>query len=210
MTSKIESIKAREILDSRGNPTVEVELITNFGKFSASVPSGASKGRDEAVALNTKKAINNVNKIIAPKLKGKDVTRQREIDNLMIKLDGTKNKSKLGGNALVGVSLAVCRAGAKANNLPLWKWISKIARTQPLLPTPCILFIEGGLHSKGDLGFQEFMAYFPARSFKEKFKIASDIYKKLGQALKKDTEKEQPDWAWKGLLLRQLTKLRKF
>jgi len=185
MTSKIESIKAREILDSRGNPTVEVELITNFGKFSASVPSGASKGRDEAVALNTKKAINNVNKIIAPKLKGKDVTRQREIDNLMIKLDGTKNKSKLGGNALVGVSLAVCRAGAKANNLPLWKWISKIARTQPLLPTPCILFIEGGLHSKGDLGFQEFMAYFPARSFKEKFKIASNIYKKLGQALKK-------------------------
>jgi len=183
--SKIYSIKAREILDSWGNPTIEVELTTELGKFLAGVPSGASKGKYEAVALSPKKAINNINKIIAPKLKGKNVSRQKEIDNLMQKLDGTKNKSKLGANAIVGVSLAVCRAGAKTNNLPLWKWISKIARTKPALPVPCVLFIEGGLHGKRDLTFQEFMAYFPAESFKEKFKTASNIYKKLGQVFKK-------------------------
>ncbi len=199
--SKIRNIKARKILESRGKPTVEVELTTNLGKFLASVPSGASKGKYEAVALPLKQAINNVNKIIAPKLKGKDVTQQIKIDELMRKLDGTKNKSKLGANAILGVSLAACRAGARANNLPLWKWISKIAGTKPLLPAPCILFIEGGLHSKGDfdtratvkggeeasasLTFQEFMAYFPARSFKEKFKTAGNVYKKLGQVLKK-------------------------
>jgi enolase len=162
-----------------------VKLATEFGKFLAGVPSGASKGKYEAVALNPKKAIDNINKIIAPKLRGKDATHQKEIDDLMRKLDGTENKSKLGANAIVGISLAVCRAGAKANNLPLWKWISKIAKTKPSLPVPCLLFVEGGLHGKGDLTLQEFMAYLPAKSFKEKFKKASSVYKKLGQILKK-------------------------
>lgn len=183
--SKIKIVKAREILDSKGNPTIEVELVTELGKFLAGVPSGASKGEYEAVALDPKKAINNINKIIAPKLEGRNVSRQKEIDNLMQKLDGTKNKSRLGANAIVGISLAVCRAGAKANNMPLWKWISKIARTKPSLPTSCVLFVEGGLHGKGDLVFQEFMAYFSAESFKENFKKASSIYKKLGHTLKK-------------------------
>ena len=183
--AKIKKISARKILDSKGNPTIEVELVTELGKFLAGVPSGASKGKYEAVALNPEKAINNINKIIAPKLKGKSVSQQKEIDNLMRKLDGTKNKSKLGANAIVGVSLATCRAGAKTNNLPLWKWISKIARTEPLLPVPCVLIIEGGLHGKRNLTFQEFMAYFPAESFKEDFKKASSVYKKIGQVLEK-------------------------
>ena len=181
----IDSIKARKISDSKGSPTIQVELATELGKFLVGVPSGASKGKYEAVALNPKKAINNINEIIAPKLKGKNVSRQKEIDNLMLKLDGTKNKSKLGANAIVGVSLAVCRAGAKANSLPLWKWISKIAKTKPSLPVPCVLFVEGGLHGKRDLTFQEFMAYFPAKSFKGKFKKAGNIYKKLNQVFKK-------------------------
>ena len=141
--SKIKSIKAREILDSRGNPTIEVYLTTDLGKFLASVPSGASKGKYEAVELRdggkryqgkgVLKAVKNVNRVIAPKLKGKDVVKQKEIDNLMIKLDGTKNKSKLGANAITGTSMAVCRAGATAKKIPLWKYNAQIANKKNLL-----------------------------------------------------------------------------
>jgi len=122
--SKIKSIKAREILDSRGNPTVEVGLVTNQGVFCASVPSGASKGKYEAVELRdggkryhgmgVLKAVKNINEIIGPKLKGKDVTCQKEIDRFLLELDGTENKSNLGANAILGVSMAVCRAGTAA------------------------------------------------------------------------------------------------
>ncbi len=112
--SKIKSIIAREIADSRGNPTVEVELETDKGSFIASCPAGASTGENEAVVVEVQKAIENVNNIIAPKLKGKDVTEQQDIDRTMIELDGTENKSKLGANAILPVSMAVCRAGADA------------------------------------------------------------------------------------------------
>ena len=131
--SKIKEIIAREIKDSRGNPTVEVELETEKGSFVASVASGASTGENEALELRdadgkgVSKAIENVNKIIAPKLKGKDVLNQKEIDELMIELDGTENKSKLGANAILAVSMAVCRAGAGSKKLSLYKYIAELS-----------------------------------------------------------------------------------
>jgi len=135
-SAKIKKIKAREILDSRGNPTVEVELETDFGNFFASVPSGASRGKYEAAELRdggkryfgkgVKKAIKNIEEIISKKLKGFDVTKQKEIDEALIELDGTENKSKLGANAICPVSLAVCKAGAKAKNLPLYRYIRSL------------------------------------------------------------------------------------
>jgi len=188
--SKITSIKAREILDSRGNWTVEVDLTTDLGLFRASVPSGVSKGKWEAVEKKAKIAVNNVNKIIGPKLKGKDVTCQKEIDNLMIKLDGTKNKSKLGANAILAVSMAVCRAGAAAKNIPLWKWISRIAGTKLILPNPCILYLEGGFHSKEGLDVQEFMGFVKEKSFKEKLRVGTKIYHALREILTKKYRKK--------------------
>ncbi|MBU0476934.1 phosphopyruvate hydratase [Patescibacteria group bacterium] len=193
--SQIKSIKAREILNSRGNPTIEVDLTTELGVFRASVPSGASKGKYEAVELRdgdkryqgmgVLKAVKNVNEIIGPKIKGKDPAKQKEIDELMITLDGTGNKSKLGANAILGVSLAVCRAGAAAKNLALWKWISKIASAKPVLPVPCVLLLEGGLHGKGDLDIQEFMVVIKANSFKERIRIGTEIYHILEEILSK-------------------------
>jgi len=220
--SKIKNVKAREILDSRGNPTVEVELETDGGSFLASVPSGTSKGKYEALELRdggkryhgmgVLKAVRNVNNVIGPKLKGKDVTKQKEIDEFLIKLDGTENKSKLGANAICGVSTAVCRAGAAAKKMPLWKWISKIAGTKPSLPAPSILLIEGGLHgpspacsgakvkkrtqlssSRGRLDVQEFMAVSQAKSFREEFRMGTEIYHILGEILAKKYEKKAAD-----------------
>jgi len=183
--SKIKSVKAKEILDSRRKPTLKVELQTSLGKFLALVPSGTSKGKYEAAELASKIAIKNVNKIIGPKLRGKDPIQQKEIDQFLIKIDGTKNKHHLGANAILGVSIAVCRAGAKAKNLPLWQWISKIARIKPSLPTPCLLFIEGGLHGKGNLDIQEFMVFIEENSFKEKFKGARKNFQNLRKILTK-------------------------
>lgn len=199
--SKIKSIKAREILDSRGNPTVEVDLTTDLGIFQSSVPSGVSTGKYEAVELRdggkryqgkgVLKAVRNVNKIIAPKLKGKDPTRQKEIDNLMKKLDGTKNKSRLGANAILAVSMAVCRAAAQAQNLPLWKYISQISGTKkPVLPRISVLMIEGGAHAGNELDFQEFMIVPPTRPkggyppFSKSLQIATEIYHELKKLIK--------------------------
>jgi len=194
-TSKIKSIQAREILDSRGNPTVEVDLITDRGCFRDSVPSGASKGKYEAVELRdrekryqgkgVRKAIKNVNEIITPKLKGKNVLLQKEIDNLMIKLDGTENKSRLGANAILGVSMAVCRAGAAAKNIPLWKYISQIAVIKkPTLPTPSVLLIEGGAHAGNELDFQEFMIVPQYKKFSKNLQTATEIYQELKKIIK--------------------------
>ncbi len=191
---KIKLIKAREILDSRGIPTVEVDLMTIDGLFRASVPSGSSTGKYEAFelrdvkkkryhGLGVEQAVKNVNQLIAPKVKGMNVIEQGKIDGLMIRLDGTENKSKLGANAILGVSMAVCRAGAAAKKMPLWKWISKLSGTKPKLPVPCILFIEGGLHGRGDLDIQEFMAVSQAKSFKENLRIGVEIYYNLKKIL---------------------------
>jgi len=190
---KIQNIKAREILDSKGNPTIEVDLVTKDGLFRSAVPSGSSTGKYEAHelrdgkkrynGLGVQKAIQNINKILAPKLKGMLVTEQEKIDNLMIKIDGTKNKSKLGANAILGVSLSVCRAGAAAKKMPLWRWISKLSRTKPKMPVSLVLFIEGGLHGGGNLDVQEFMAFPESKSFKERLRMSTEIYYALRDIL---------------------------
>ncbi len=185
---KIKSLKAREILNSKRDSTIKIDLTTNSGVFRASVPSGVSKGKYEAVELRdkdggVKTAVNNVNRIIAPKLIGKNPTEQKEIDDFLIKLDGTKNKSKLGANAILAVSIASLRAGAAAKNFPLWKWISQLSKKQPKLPIPCLLTMEGGLHGRGDLDVQEFMVVNFATSFKERLKISTEIFHVLGGIL---------------------------
>ncbi len=193
--SKIKKIKAREILDSKGEPTVEAEVETEQGVFRAQVPSGVSRGKYEAIELRdggkrflgkgVLKAVANIEKILAPKLKGEDATEQKEIDELLIELDGTENKSKLGANAILGVSMACLRAGAAAKNLPLWKWLSKIAKRTPALPVPGILFMEGGLHGRGDLDVQEFIVVSQEDSFSEQLRMGTEIYHTLGLILNK-------------------------
>ncbi len=191
----IKSIKAREILDSRGYPTIEVELTTEVGVFLASVPSGTSTGKYEAkelrdggekyLGMGVTKAIDNIEKIIAPKLIGKNPQEQEEIDNLMIKLDGTPDKSKLGANAILGVSIAVLKAGAAAENVPLWQWISQVAKTKPVLPFPCLLYIEGGVHGRGDVDTQEFMVVLENGSFKEQLRLGTETYHTLREIINK-------------------------
>jgi len=206
--AKIKKIKAREILDSRGNPTVEVDLIADAGVFRASAPAGVSKGRHEAVELRdggkryegrgVLKAVKNVNEIIAPNLIGKDPTKQKEIDALMIELDGRKNKSKLGANAILPVSIAVCRAGAKAENLPLYRHLQGIYQSCASVNnltvkeqleglSPVLLMIEGGLHAGNDLDIQEFMIVPESeQAFSEKLRMGTEIYHILGSLLKKE------------------------
>eukprot|EP00761_Pharyngomonas_kirbyi_P011501 gb/GECH01011526.1/.p1 GENE.gb/GECH01011526.1/~~gb/GECH01011526.1/.p1 ORF type:complete len:435 (+),score=129.51 gb/GECH01011526.1/:1-1305(+) len=192
----IQSIKGREILDSRGNPTVEVDLKTDKGLFRAAVPSGASTGVYEALELRDQDksrflgkgvthAISNVNNIIAPELVGKDETKQEELDNLMLKLDGTKNKSKLGANAILGVSLAICKAGAGAKEVPLYQHIADIAGTKILLPVPSFNVVNGGSHAGNGLAMQEFMILpVGAKSFKEALRMGSETYQNLKSVVK--------------------------
>ena len=176
--SKIKSVYAREVLDSRGNPTVEVEVTTECGAFaSAIVPSGASTGVHEAVelrdgdknrylGLGTEKAVKNVNEIIAKELIGKEVTNQREIDETMIALDGTPNKGKLGANAILGVSLAIAKCAATSLDLPLYRYIG--GANAYVLPTPMMNIINGGAHADNNVDFQEFMIMpVSAPTFKE-------------------------------------------
>ncbi|MGB2762188.1 MAG: phosphopyruvate hydratase [Minisyncoccales bacterium] len=209
-THTIKSIKAREILDSRGVPTIEVELITDIGSFFASVPSGTSTGKDEAKELrdggkryNGKgvlKAVENVEKVIRPELKGKDVVRQKEIDEMMIELDKTKDKSRLGANAILGVSLAVCRAGAAAKEIPLYQYIAQLTemRYPLILPRPCFLMIEGGAHAGNDLDFQEFMIQPHEHSFSENLEIGTKIYHCLKEILEKEQGKSSTNVGMEG------------
>jgi enolase len=197
--SKIKNIKAREILNSRGEPAIEAEIETNDGNFFASVPSGASKGKYEARELRDKdkryqgkgvlKAINNIEKIIAPKLKGKNPCEQKKIDEIMRELDGTNNKSKLGANAILAVSIAVCRAGAGAQNIALSRhiaYLSKLKQTKQY-PLPCLLMIEGGLHAGNNLDFQEFMLIpaYAKNSFSKNLEMQTEIYHELGKIIEK-------------------------
>ncbi len=199
----IKNIKAKIIKDSRGNPTVEVMLKTDVADFVASVPAGASRGKNEAVALPAEKAVENINKIIAPKIISKEEYLQKELDNLMIEIDGTENKSKLGANAILAVSMAICRAGAKANGLPLYRYISALSGVRPLagcdgecshcshrlqencvLPHPCFNIVNGGAHAKNDLQIQEFMIIPQEEFFSKNLKIGEIVYKKLKTILK--------------------------
>lgn len=192
------SIKARQIFDSRGNPTVEVDLVTDLGLFRAAVPSGASTGIHEALELRDNEkahyhgkgvlqAVDHINKTIGPELmkSGLCVTEQTKIDDFMNKLDGTENKSKFGANAILGVSLAVCKAGAAKKGIPLYKHIAELAgNTNIILPCPAFNVINGGSHAGNKLAMQEFMI-FPtgATSFTEAMKIGSEVYHHLKKVI---------------------------
>lgn len=193
----IKAVHARQIFDSRGNPTVEVDLTTENGVFRAAVPSGASTGIYEALELRdnvkteylgkgVKKAVANINDIIAPAVVGKDTTKQAELDKLMIDLDGTDNKGKLGANAILGVSLAACRAGAAAKGVPLYKHIADLAgNTHLVMPVPAFNVINGGSHAGNKLAMQEFMLLpIGASSFSEAMKMGSETYHQLKGLIK--------------------------
>ncbi len=180
----IKSIKARTILDSRKRPTVEVELRTEKGRFLASCPSGASTGKNEAKIAGPKKAVNNV-RIIEKKLAGQDETKQEKIDNILI-----ENKN-LGANAILPVSIACCRAGAKAVNLQLYKYISKLykspaAKGGRALPRPCFNIINGGAHAKNNLEIQEFMMVPNYSSFARNLEVGKKVFNNLKKLLQKD------------------------
>ena len=191
----IEYIEAREILDSRGNPTVEVEALLDDGSFAvAAVPSGASTGAFEAAELRdgdegyyggkgVQKAVDNVNEIIYKEVVGWDATDQRGLDDVMIALDGTPNKSKLGANAILGVSLAVARAAAESAELPLYKYIG--GPTVNLLPVPMMNILNGGAHADSNVDIQEFMiAPIGAESFAEALRMGAEVYHALKSVLK--------------------------
>lgn len=198
--NKIKSIKARQIYDSRGNPTVEVDLYTEDGNlFRAAVPSGASTGIHEALELRDKekanwhgkgvlKAVGHVNDTLAPAVIGKnfDVVKQTEIDQFMLQLDGTENKSKFGANAILGISLAVCKAGAQARKVPLYKHIADLAGNKELvLPVPAFNVINGGSHAGNALAMQEFMILpTGAKTFTEAMKMGSEVYHHLRNVIK--------------------------
>ena len=191
--ANIKKILARQIFDSRGNPTIEVDVITddnNLGR--ASVPSGASTGENEAVELRdggdsymgkgVLMAVNNVNTVIAEQLVGKSVFDQQNIDNAMIELDGTDNKCILGANAILGVSLAVSKAAAKCKGLPLYKYIG--GDSAVTLPVPMMNIINGGSHSDAPIAFQEFMIVpVSAKSFTNAMKVGSEIFHNLKKNL---------------------------
>ncbi len=196
---KIVKIKAREMLDSRGNPTVEVDVILEDGILGrAAVPSGASTGEHEALELRdgdekrylgkgVLKAIKNVNEVITPKLIGKDVTKQEEIDRLMIDLDGTENKGRLGANAILGVSLAVAKAGALSLKMPLYQYIRKNYRlpiTNYQLPVPMMNVINGGKHADNNVDLQEFMIVPLGKSFRESLRMGAEVFHNLKEVLK--------------------------
>jgi enolase len=196
---KIVSIKAREVLDSRGNPTVEVDLTTKGGLFRAMVPSGASTGVHEALELRdgdksrflgrgVVKAVGNVNMIIAPNVVGLDCTQQREIDNLMISLDGTDKKEKLGANAILSVSMAVCKAGASSRKMPLYAYIAEFSgRKGVTLPTPQLNVINGGKHAGSENDIQENMLMpVGAKSFSQGLRMSAECYQTLMKILKKE------------------------
>jgi len=192
----IAKANARQIFDSRGNPTVEVDLYTDKGVFRAAVPSGASTGIYEAVELRdgvksdymgkgVSKAVSNVNDIISPALVGKDPANQKEIDDIMLALDGTDNKAKLGANAILAVSMAVCKAGSAQKMVPLYQHVADLAGNKTLsLPLPAFNIINGGTHAGNKLAMQEFMILpVGAKSFREAMKMGCEVYHNLKKVI---------------------------
>jgi enolase len=192
--SRIESIRGREVMDSRGNPTVEVDVTLVDGAFGrAAVPSGASTGEFEAVELRdgddryggkgVTQAVANVNDEIAPALVGRDATRQRDVDALLLDLDGTDDKSRLGANAMLGVSLAVAKAAADSSGLPLYAYLGGPAAH--LLPVPMMNILNGGAHADSNVDVQEFMvAPVGAATFSEALRTGAEVYQSLKAVLK--------------------------
>jgi enolase len=192
--AKIEKTAAREILDSRGNPTVEVDITLDDGTIGrAAVPSGASTGRHEACELRdgdpkryfgkgVTKALNNVTEIIGPKIKGLDPSEQENIDKLMIELDGTENKSNLGANAILGVSIAVARAAASTLNKPLYSYIGN--NDEYIIPVPMMNIINGGEHADNNLDIQEFMIMpVGTDNFKDALRMGAEVFHSLKKIL---------------------------
>ena len=195
MFCEIVEVKAREILDSRGNPTVEVDVLLSDGAFGrAAVPSGASTGAHEAVELRdgdksrylgkgTLTAVKNVNEIIAPVVCGMDPFQQEAVDKAMIDLDGTENKSKLGANAILGVSMAVAKAAAASSGLPLYRYLG--GNNANILPVPMMNIINGGSHADNSVDFQEFMIQpFGAPNFREALRMGAEVFHALKKVLK--------------------------
>ena len=195
LNSAIEKIHAREILDSRGNPTVEVDIILQNGIMGrAAVPSGASTGDHEAIELRDKipnrylgrgvqNALNHINTSIADALRGMDVTKQGEIDQLMIDLDGTENKSNLGANAILGVSMAAAHTGAIVTGRPLYHYLG--GDSAKILPVPMMNILNGGTHADNTVDIQEFMVFpFGARTFSEALRMGTEIFHHLKSVLK--------------------------
>ena len=191
----IETVHAREILDSRGNPTLEVEILLEDGTIArAAVPSGASTGAFEAVELRdgdkgrydgkgVEKAVDNVNDIIAPEVIGFEASDQRGLDRLMIDLDGTPNKGKLGANAILGVSLAAAKASAKSAGLELFQYIG--GPNAHVLPVPMMNIMNGGAHADSDVDIQEFMiAPIGAPTFREALRWGAEVYHSLKKVVK--------------------------
>jgi len=194
--SSVTAVAGREVIDSRGNPTVEVDITTTDGMFRASVPSGASTGIYEAVELRDGgsrylgkgclKAVGNVNDVLGPKIIGQDPSKQTELDQLMLDLDGTPNKGNLGANAILGVSLALAKAGAAAKGVPLYQHFADLAgNTQLTLPVPSFNVINGGSHAGNKLAFQEFMILpTGADTFSESMAIGCEVYHHLKDVIK--------------------------
>lgn len=191
---EIIDIKAREVLDSRGNPTIETEIITGGGYGSAIVPSGASTGKHEALELRDKNdryggkgvlnAVRNVNETITPLLIGMDIRKQREIDRVMIEEDGTENKNNFGANAILSVSLAAARCAADTINIPLYQYIGGL--NTYVLPVPMMNVINGGEHAGNELDFQEFMIMpVGANSFSEALRICAEVYHHMKKIIAK-------------------------
>ena len=192
----ISSITARQILDSRGNPTVEADVVLRDGTLGrAAVPSGASTGAGEALELrdgdngwggkSVYQAVRNVNEIIAPALAGKDTSDQTALDSIMLALDGTDNKSKLGANAILSVSLAAAKAAATAKKQPLWRYIANITGKSPSLPLPMMNVMNGGAHAAFATDIQEFMIICKgAKTFEETLKMGTEIFHALAKILK--------------------------
>src|SRR3989344_675850 len=191
--SIIKTISAKEIKDSRDKPTIEVTVETDDGLFSASVPSGKSTGKDEALELRDEdgkgvsKAIEHVNTVLNTALQGKDCREQRALDELMIELDGTENKSKLGANTILGVSMALTRAGSFAKKIPLYAYIAELSGYElksSSLPYPMFNIINGGAHAENELAIQEFMVVPQKDSFAENVTLGSKIFQNLTELVK--------------------------
>ena len=197
--AKIVKIIGREIIDSRGNPTVEVDVKLDDGTLGrAAVPSGASTGEREALELRdgdknryggkgVLKAVNNINTIIAPKIAGMDITKQQEIDDIMIKLDGTDFKSNLGANAILGVSLACAKAGANSKKMPVYEYVREVYNIKSdkyVLPVPLMNIINGGEHADNNVDLQEFMiAPVSAPNFREALRMGCEVFHSLKKVL---------------------------
>ena len=219
MYSRITRLKAREILDSRGNPTVEVDVYSKSKRGREEVPSGASTGIHEALELRDKtkrylgegvlKAVNNVNKIIAPRLRNKSCADQKLIDELMLKLDATPNKRRLGANAILGVSLASCRLASKTQKTPLYKYIGALFQNNKfILPTPYMNIINGGQHADNRLQFQEFMIVPRFKTFRESLRAGSETYHALKKLIAKKYGKSSTNVGDEGGFAPHLNKVR--